>query len=338
MSLWGDILGLVGSTVGTAIAPGIGTAIGGSLGNLAGKTIDKSNSKNSTNGAQQQPVPQQPQDLSEENPLPLSSGGSNNIFQTAIESIPTIVGDTLRDKSIRDAQAESYRNYMGRFRDLSGFTQSTAPGLTTASLWNAAGDVGANAPQAYERALSRVSSTPDAALAYSQLLSNAGRLQSAAEASTMAARAAAENAQRGLARQAAQMARKTGSASSLRDIVGATAAQGAAAGSQIAEAGARAQGQNLANAGQMLATAPGITQQSQLAQYQLFARPRESQLSPIAATMLQQGVPYDKPVSKWQGMQNALYSQGYNQLMKILLGRPARLPGETGVTVGDNKM
>ncbi|RMG01629.1 MAG: hypothetical protein D6735_11540, partial [Acidobacteria bacterium] len=72
--------------------------------------------------------------------------------------------------------------------------------------------------------------------------------------------------------------------------------------------------------------------QSQLAQYQLFAKPREANLSPYAQAtaqaLLNHGVPYDTARPDYMGLQQALYTIGARQLLQAILGAPPTKAGE----------
>lgn len=270
---------------------------------------------------------------------PIGDWFGNTWFRSLAGMIPTAISDYFGNKFYQQAQDRAYAKYKQRMKDVtdvaSTFNQQGTPQANLSSFWNAGGDVGANVPRAYERALSQVRPTADSVYAASQSMNLAGQTLGAADAATRMANAQAATALQGLRRQAMQAAGRSGSANALRDIIGETAQRGVAASQNAAEIGAQAYGRNAQIAGQLMAQAPQLTQQSQLAQYQLFAKPREAQLSPYAAATAQQilnnGVPYDMARPDYQGLQQYLYAIGAKQLTQALLGTPPRLRGEADI-------
>jgi hypothetical protein len=240
-----------------------------------------------------------------------------------ISTLGNIAGDYMRDLMMRKAYQESYDKYLQRIKDLGTQVYNQGGKVTEGSFYNAAGDIGHNVPQAYERALTRVRATPEAMLAYSQSLGTAGQLLGAADAAARATQAAAQSQAAGVRRQAAQIARNVGNAAALRDMLAATAGQSVGAMQQAAEAASRGAAANLGQAGQLMQQAAMIPQQSQMAQYQLFARPREAQLNQqLGSYYLTRPVPYDAPTPKWAGLTGSLFQIAGNHLSRLLLGNP----------------
>jgi hypothetical protein len=119
------------------------------------------------------------------------------------------------------------------------------------------------------------------------------------------------------------MARNVGNAAALRDMLAATAGQSVGAMQQAAETASRGAAANIGQAGQLMQQAAMIPQQSQLAQYQLFAKPREAQLhQQLGAYYLTRPVPYDTPTPKWAGLTGSLFQIAGNHLSRLLLGNP----------------
>jgi hypothetical protein len=242
---------------------------------------------------------------------------------TLVSTLGNIAGDYLRDRMLRNAYQESYDKYLQRIKDLGTQVYNQGGKVTAASFYNAAGDVGHNVPQAYERALTRVRATPEAMLAYSQSLGTAGQLLGAADAAARATQAAAQSQAAGVRRQAAQIARNIGNAAALRDILAATAGQSVGAMQQAADTASRSIGANLGQAGQLMQQAAMIPQQSQMVQYQLFARPREAQLNQqLGSYYLTRPVPYDAPTARWAGLTGSLFQIAGNHLARLLMGNP----------------
>jgi hypothetical protein len=283
---------------------------------IASNTQGNANTANNTQNTQQTnntPFTQIHSNTQYTSPLP----------NALVSTLGNIAGDYLRDRMLRNAYQESYDKYLQRIKDLGTQVYNQGGKVTAASFYNAAGDIGHNVPQAYERALTRVRATPEAMLAYSQSLGTAGQLLGAADAAARATQAAAQSQAAGVRRQAAQMARNVGNAAALRDILAATAGQSVGAMQQAADTASRGIGANLGQAGQLMQQAAMIPQQSQMAQYQLFARPREAQLNQqLGSYYLTRPVPYDAPTAKWAGLTGSLFQIAGNHLARLLMGNP----------------
>jgi hypothetical protein len=256
------------------------------------------------------------------NPSPYAQALQGDFDQSALGA--GLMG-TARDAyltMLRNREnARSWDTYFNRLQSMAQDARQFAPGLNTAQMVNAAGDTAEDVRTEYLKALSRVAPSAEALASYAQQQALARDMVSAADRGGAAAMAAADASLGGLRRDMARAARQTGSASALRDIASEIAQRGIGNYATIAASMADAASRNLAGAGQLLSSAPQTLQQSQALNYQLWAKPREAQLTPTGTQLAMRDTVYDSPVVE-QELANMLGGVGRKYLNKFLWEPP----------------
>lgn len=242
-----------------------------------------------------------------------SIGIGGNVAQQAPFKSALLSGaaDILQRILTNAANRNAWDNYWQRGMQTIDMSKQQAPLLNIAQAVNAAGDVGEGVRQAYEKSLSKVTPTAAASLAAAQLRGTARSALSQPSAIHAATLQAIKTNNEGLRREAAQAARNIGSASAAREIIGQLGRQSTGAYANALANAAQAAAAAHDIAGRAFAGAPGILEQSQANQYNLWAKPREAQYTSTASHLASRDVVYDQPNRDYMINQLIRYLAGY---------------------------